>query len=98
MANIKLFENKRIRSVWNGEEQKWYFSVVDVIEALTDSDKPRDYWYRLKEREKESSGIELSTFCRQLKTLRREIGPATVRANYSEPDVGGSLGWGLADR
>lgn len=67
MANIKLFESKKIRSVWNEEEQKWYFSVVDVIEALTDSDKPRDYWYRLKRREKESSGIELSTFCRQLK-------------------------------
>ena len=67
MANIKLFENKRIRSHWDEQEQKWYFSVVDVIEALTDSDKPRDYWYRLKEREKESSGIELSTFCRQLK-------------------------------
>ena len=43
------------------------FSVVDVIEVLTDSDKPRDYWYRLKQREKESSGIELSTNCRQLK-------------------------------
>jgi hypothetical protein len=57
MANIKLFENKQIRSVWNEQEQKWYFSVVDVIEALTDSDKPRDYWYRLKKREKESSGI-----------------------------------------
>jgi len=67
MANIKLFESKKIRSVWNEEEQKWYFSVVDVIEALTDSEKPRDYWYRLKRREKEGSGIELSTFCRQLK-------------------------------
>lgn len=67
MPNIKLFESKKIRSVWNEKEQKWYFSVVDVIEALTDSDKPRDYWYRLKRREKESSGIELSTFCRQLK-------------------------------
>jgi len=67
MANIKLFESKKIRSIWNEKEQKWYFTVVDVIEALTDSDKPRDYWYRLKRREKESSGIELSTFCRQLK-------------------------------
>jgi hypothetical protein len=67
MANIKLFGSKKIRSDWNEQEQKWYFSVVDVIEALTDSDNPRDYWYRLKKREKESSGIELSTFCRQLK-------------------------------
>ncbi|MBI3194709.1 MAG: Bro-N domain-containing protein [Ignavibacteriae bacterium] len=67
MSNIKLFESKKIRSIWNEEEQKWYFAVADVIEVLTDSDKPRDYWYRLKRREKESSGIELSTFCRQLK-------------------------------
>lgn len=67
MPNIKLFESKKIRSVWNEGEQKWYFAVVDVIEALTDSEKPRDYWYRLKRREKEGSGIELSTFCRQLK-------------------------------
>ena len=67
MPNIKLFESKKIRSVWNEEEQKWYSSVVDVIEALTDSDKPRDYWYRLKQRENESIGIELSKFCRQLK-------------------------------
>jgi len=43
------------------------FSVVDIIAALTDSDKPRDYWYRMKRREKESSGVELSTLCRQLK-------------------------------
>lgn len=66
MANINLFESKKIRSHWNEQEQKWYFAVVDVIEALIDSDKPRDYWYGLKQREKESSGIELSTFCRQL--------------------------------
>jgi hypothetical protein len=67
MPNIKLFESKKIRSVWNETEQKWYFSVVDVIEVLTESDKPRDYWYRIKKREKESSETELSTFCRQLK-------------------------------
>jgi hypothetical protein len=67
VANIKLFENKKIRSDWNEAEQKWYFAVVDVIEVLTESGKPRDYWYRLKRREKESSGIELSTFYRQLK-------------------------------
>ena len=48
-------------------EERWYFSVVDIIGALTDSPNPRDYWYRMKRREKESSGVELSTFCRQLK-------------------------------
>jgi DNA-damage-inducible protein D len=66
MSNIKLFESKKIRSIWNEEQQKWYFSVVDVIEVLTDSDDPKDYWYRMKKREK-VSGVELSTICRQLK-------------------------------
>jgi DNA-damage-inducible protein D len=66
MSNIKLFESKKIRSVWNENEKRWYFSVVDVVEALTDSPDPKDYWYRMKKREK-LSGIELTTICRQLK-------------------------------
>lgn len=66
MSNIKLFESKKIRSQWIEEEQKWYFSVIDVVEILTDTNNPRDYWYRVKKREQEN-GIELSTFCRQLK-------------------------------
>jgi hypothetical protein len=60
-----VFGAKQIRRIWHDEQ--WYFSIVDIIEALTDSDNPRDYWYRMKQREKESTGIELSTFCRQLK-------------------------------
>jgi len=48
-------------------EGAWYFSIVDVVEVLTDSIDAKDYWYRLKKREEESSGIELSTICRQLK-------------------------------
>ncbi len=67
MSQVKLFEEKRIRSIWSEDNQKWYFAVVDVIEALTDSEKPRDYWYRLKQREAENSEIQLSTICRQLK-------------------------------
>ena len=66
MGNIKLFESTQIRTIWNEEDQKWYFSVIDVVAALTDSPKPRDYWYRIKQREK-ISGIELSTICRQFK-------------------------------
>jgi len=68
MSNIKLFQDKKIRTTYNEAEQKWYFAVVDVIEVLTESVKPRDYWYRLKKREKEN-GIDLSTICRQLKLL-----------------------------
>ena len=66
MSNIKLFEDKKVRSLWNEEEEEWYFSVVDVIQVLTDSSDPKDYWYRMKKREK-LSGFELSTICRQLK-------------------------------
>ncbi len=66
-----LFEGKQIRRVWH--ENEWYFSVVDVVGVLTESVNPRDYWYQLKEREKETSGIELSTTCRQLK-LKAEDG------------------------
>jgi hypothetical protein len=66
MSNIKLFESKKIRSIWNAEEELWYFAVVDVIEVLTDSPDSKDYWYRMKKREK-LSGFELSTICRQLK-------------------------------
>jgi prophage antirepressor-like protein len=66
MSSIKLFESTQIRSVWLKDKQQWFFSVIDVVNALTDSAKPRDYWYRIKQREK-ISGIELSTICRQLK-------------------------------
>lgn len=51
MTNIKLFQDKKIRSAWNGEEEQWYFSVVDVVEALTDSPNPRQYWRKMKDRD-----------------------------------------------
>ena len=66
-VNIKLFESKKIRTHWDEAEEKWYFSVVDVVEALTDSSNPRDYWFKMKTRVKSEDGIELSTICRQLK-------------------------------
>ncbi len=68
MSSIKLFESTQIRSVWLENEKQWFFSIIDVIAALTDSHKPRDYWYRIKQREK-ISGVELSTICRQLKLV-----------------------------
>ncbi|RZL15123.1 MAG: phage antirepressor protein [Pedobacter sp.] len=67
--DIKLFESKRIRSEWSETDQKWYFSVIDVIEVLTDSSNPRDYWFKMKIRVKSEDGLELSTICRQLKML-----------------------------
>lgn len=67
--SIKLFKDSEIRSVWDDKEEKWWFSVVDVVETLTDSVKPRDYWYRLKVRTEEEDGFQLSTVCRQLKLV-----------------------------
>lgn len=64
-TKIALFKGKKIRrTLHNGE---WWFSVVDVVLALTDSPNPNDYWYRMKVRVKDEDGIELSTNCRQLK-------------------------------
>jgi len=48
---IKFFEEKQIRSVWIEEEEKWYFSVIDMIEILTESTRPRKYWNDLKGRQ-----------------------------------------------
>jgi len=66
MSAIKLFESKKIRSVWNAEKEKWYFSIVDVVEILTDSPNPRKYWSVLKTRLKKEDS-QLTTNCSQLK-------------------------------
>ena len=63
---IKVFEKKQVRTLWNAEEEEWYFSVVDVVGVLTDSSNPRKYWSVLKNRLK-SEGSELTTNCSQLK-------------------------------
>jgi len=65
-TNIKLFENKKVRSVWDGEQEKWYISIVDVIEVLTESNRPRKYWDDLK-RKLQAEGSELSEKIGQLK-------------------------------
>ena len=63
-----LFEDKEIRSVWDSEKEEYFFSVVDVINALTDSPEPRKYWSVLKNRLKKE-GSEVTTNCSQLKML-----------------------------
>ena len=63
-----LFEGKEIRSIWDSEKEEYYFSVVDIIGALTDSKEPRKYWSVLKNRLKKE-GSELTTNCSQLKML-----------------------------
>lgn len=67
-----LFEEKEIRSIWNADEEEYYFSVIDVIGVLTDSVNPRDYWYRLKTRMSEIEKSEISTKCRQFKLKSKD--------------------------
>ena len=69
---LKIFDNKNVRVVWDDEQEKWYFSIVDVCGALTDSPNPRNYWKVLKHRLLKE-GNETVTNCNQLK-LRAEDG------------------------
>ncbi|MBQ0907767.1 Bro-N domain-containing protein [Flavobacterium sp. F-328] len=63
---IQLFEEKKVRTLWNQDEEKWYFSIVDTVSVLTDSPNPRKYWSVLKTRLKKE-GSQLTTNCSQLK-------------------------------
>ena len=66
MSNdIKLFEGNQIRSSWNSEKEEWYFSIIDILGVLTESENPRKYWSVLKTRLKKE-GNELATICSQL--------------------------------
>ncbi len=85
LTKISLFQNKQIRKIFlNGE---WWFSVVDVVGFLTNSQNPSDYWHKMKIREKGTSEIELSTICRQLKLTapdgkKRETDCATTEGIF----------------
>src|SRR5438477_6337691 len=65
--NLTIFEDYQIRRHYDEGTETWYFSVIDVIAALTDSVNPRDYWFKMKIRVKSEDEVELSTNCRQLK-------------------------------
>lgn len=69
----KLFESEEIRSVWDPEKEDYYFSVVDVIRALTNSTNPRNYWNMLKKRMTDEEKSELYTNCVQLKLKSSEV-------------------------
>ena len=66
--SLQLFEEKKVRTVWDDKEEKWYFSIVDVIQVLTDSASPAAYWRKLKQRLKEE-GNETVTNCHGLKMV-----------------------------
>ncbi|MBI4388540.1 MAG: hypothetical protein HY580_00025 [Nitrospinae bacterium] len=64
---LVAFEDYKIRRFYDARDETWYFSVIDIVAALTDSVNPRDYWFKMKIRVKTEAGLELSTICRQLK-------------------------------
>jgi len=64
--SIKIFDEKKVRTLWDEETEEWYFSIVDVVNVLTDSPNPRKYWRVLKNRLKKE-GNELTIICSQLK-------------------------------
>jgi DNA-damage-inducible protein D len=64
---LVTFEKYKIRRLYDEQKATWYFSVIDVVAALTDSVNARDYWFKMKIRVKTEDGFELSTICRQLK-------------------------------
>jgi prophage antirepressor-like protein len=66
--SIKIFDEKKVRTVWDEETEEWYFSIVDVVEALTDTDRPRKYWNDLKKK-LQKEGSELSENIGQLKIV-----------------------------
>ena len=68
---IKLFEEKKVRTLWDEQQEKWYISVIDVIEALTDSIDPQAYWRKLKQRLKEE-GNETVTNLHGLKMQAKD--------------------------
>ena len=63
---IQLFENKKVRSIWDSEKEKWFIPIIDVVEVLTESPNARKYWSVLKVRLKKE-GSQLATNCSQLK-------------------------------
>ena len=71
MNEIKLYENRKIRSTWDDEKEEWYFSVVDVVGVLTDSEEPAAYWRKLKQRLKEE-GSQTVTNCHGLKMKAKD--------------------------
>lgn len=67
MSNIKLFESKQVRAQWNEEKKQWYFSIIDVIQILTDSNNSRRYWSDLKRKLLQEGFVQLYEFIVQLK-------------------------------
>jgi hypothetical protein len=86
MSSIKFFQDRKIRSVWNDEEEQWYFSVVDVVEALTDSVDPKQYIKKLRMRD-EQLDFNWGTICTPVEMVamdgkRRKIQAANIKGLF----------------
>ena len=86
MSSIKLFQDKKIRSVWDETEQQWYFSVVDVVAALTDSVNPTDYLKKMRKRDEQLASY-LGTNCPQVEMMtesgkRRKVLAANIKGLF----------------
>ena len=85
MSNIKLFETASIRSYYDEEQEKWYFSIVDIVQVLTDSTNPTDYLKKIRKRDKEL-GSYLGTNCPQI-TMINQTGIKRKTLAGSNQDV-----------
>ena len=81
---VSLFEGKQIRRHWDGEKELWYFSVIDVIAALTNSDNPQVYWRVFKKRLIDEGSNETVTKCNALKMPSEEV-EREIRYPQSHP-------------
>ena len=85
-TQIKLFEEKQVRSVWNADEEEWYFSVVDVVEILTESKDPKQYIKKMRSRD-EQLNLNWGTICTPLQMVgkdgkNRKIQAATAQGIF----------------
>ncbi len=79
MTNIKLFQDKKIRSAWNDEEEQWYFSVYDVVEALTDSNDPKQYIKKMRKRDPQLD-FNWGTICTPVEMIALDGKPRKIQA------------------
>lgn len=89
-TEIKLFENKKVRTIWDNATEEWYFSVVDIVDVLTDSVNPNNYWKVLKNRLKKE-GSQLVTNCNQLKMPSSANNPNNFSDHIKNAIDGGTI-------
>ncbi|MBQ8760048.1 MAG: hypothetical protein IJZ06_01330 [Bacteroidales bacterium] len=89
-TEIKLFENKKVRTIWDNATEEWYFSVVDIVDVLTDSVNPNNYWKVLKNRLKKE-GSQLVTNCNQLKMPSSANNPNNFNDHIKNAIDGGTI-------